>query len=41
MPDEDEAKEKRTDDIPQWDQNFLQVDQPILFDLILVSIKLK
>jgi len=37
MPEEDEAREKRTDDIPQWDQTFLQVDQPILFDLILAA----
>jgi len=37
MPEEDDAREKRTDDIPQWDQTFLQVDQPILFDLILAA----
>uniref|UniRef100_A0A673VRU4 S-phase kinase-associated protein 1 n=1 Tax=Suricata suricatta TaxID=37032 RepID=A0A673VRU4_SURSU len=34
-PEDDENKEKRTDDIPVWDQEFLKVDQGILFELIL------
>jgi S-phase kinase-associated protein 1 len=38
MPEEDDGRERRTDDIPLWDQTFLQVDQPVLFDLILVII---
>lgn len=37
-PEDDENKEKRTDDIPVWDQEFLKVDQGTLFELILVSI---
>lgn len=36
-PEDDENKEKRTDDIPVWDQEFLKVDQGTLFELILVS----
>ncbi len=39
--DDDDTREKRTDDISQWDQNFLKVEQSILFDLILVSNKSK
>jgi len=35
---EDENKEKRTDDICTWDVEFLKVDQGTLFELILVSI---
>lgn len=35
-PEDDENKEKRTDDIPVWDQEFLKVDQGTLFELILV-----
>ncbi len=34
---DDENKEKRTDDIEPWDQEFLKVDQGTLFELILVS----
>ncbi|GMT17239.1 hypothetical protein PFISCL1PPCAC_8536, partial [Pristionchus fissidentatus] len=34
---EDENKEKRTDDIPQWDQEFLNVEQSVLFALILAA----
>ncbi|XP_062902873.1 S-phase kinase-associated protein 1-like [Mobula hypostoma] len=34
---EDENKEKRTDDIPVWDQEFLKVDQGTLFELILAA----
>lgn len=37
-PEDDENKEKRTDDIPVWDQEFLKVDQGTLFELILVRI---
>jgi len=35
-PDEDESndKEKRTDDIPSWDKDFLNIDQEELFELI-------
>lgn len=40
-PEDDENKEKRTDDIPVWDQEFLKVDQGTLFELILVSAFLK
>lgn len=38
---EDETKEKRTDDIPSWDADFLKVDQGTLFELILVGNLLK
>lgn len=38
-PEDDENKEKRTDDIPVWDQEFLKVDQGTLFELILVNMK--
>lgn len=31
-----DSKEKRTDDIPPWDVEFLKVDQGTLFELILV-----
>jgi len=34
---EDDNKEKRTDDIPSWDQEFLKVDQGTLFELILAA----
>ncbi len=33
---DDENKEKRTDDISSWDADFLKVDQGTLFELILV-----
>jgi len=36
-PVEDDERERRTDDISPWDTTFLQVDQPILFDLILAA----
>lgn len=39
VPEEDEAKEKRTDDIGSWDSDFLKVDQGTLFELILVCMK--
>lgn len=32
--DEEDTRERRTDDIPQWDQEFLKVDQGTLFELI-------
>ena len=31
---EDESRDRRTDDVPDWDQKFLQVDQGTLFELI-------
>ncbi len=40
-PEDDENKEKRTDDIPVWDQEFLKVDQGTLFELILVNLVLQ
>ena len=36
-PDDDENKEKRTDDISSWDADFLKVDQGTLFELILAA----
>jgi len=36
-PEDDLNKEKRTDDIPSWDQEFLKVDQGTLFELILAA----
>lgn len=35
-----ECKDRRTDDIPSWDVEFLKVDQGTLFELILVFLKL-
>jgi len=35
--DEDDNKEKRTDDIGSWDAEFLKVDQGTLFELILAA----
>ncbi|CDS41963.1 S phase kinase associated protein 1 [Echinococcus multilocularis] len=35
--DDDENKERRTDDISSWDQEFLRVDQGTLFELILAA----
>ncbi|XP_031635009.1 S-phase kinase-associated protein 1-like [Contarinia nasturtii] len=35
--DDDENKEKRTDDISAWDADFLKCDQGVLFDLILAA----
>lgn len=37
IPDDNENVEKRTDDIPSWDVDFLKVDQGTLFDLILAA----
>lgn len=37
MTEDDEGKDKRTDDISSWDADFLKVDQGTLFELILVS----
>ncbi|KAH8336792.1 hypothetical protein KR059_003265 [Drosophila kikkawai] len=34
---EDESMEKRTDDICAWDTNFLNVDQGILYEIILAA----
>merc|ERR1739845_208319 len=34
---DDENKEKRTDDIPSWDADFLKVDQGTLFELIMAA----
>ncbi|GMT29235.1 hypothetical protein PFISCL1PPCAC_20532, partial [Pristionchus fissidentatus] len=34
---EDEMRERRTDDIPQWDQEFLKVEQATLFEIILAA----
>lgn len=34
---DDEEKEKRTDDILPWDADFLKMDQGALFELILVA----
>ncbi|XP_063496848.1 S-phase kinase-associated protein 1-like isoform X1 [Symphalangus syndactylus] len=36
-PEDDENKERQTDDIAVWDQEFLKVDQGILFELILTA----
>ena len=38
QPEDDENKQKRTDDISSWDADFLKVDQGTLFELILVSV---
>ena len=37
LPEDDENKEKRTDDICSWDAEFLKVDQGTLFELILAA----
>ena len=36
-PDDDDNKEKRTDDISSWDKYFLNLDQVDLFELILAA----
>lgn len=36
-PDEDDNREKRTDDISSWDADFLKVDQGTLFEIILAA----
>jgi len=35
--DDDADNRKRTTDIDEWDQKFMQVDQEMLFEIILVS----
>merc|ERR1712025_458929 len=37
LPEDDENKDKRTDNISAWDQEFLKVDQGTLFELILAA----
>jgi len=37
MTEEDDNKEKRTDDISSWDADFLKLDQGTLFELILAA----
>jgi len=37
LPEDDENRDKRTDDIDPWDQEFLKVDQGTLFELILAA----
>ena len=37
ITDDDDNKEKRTDDIPTWDAEFLKVEQSILFEYILAA----
>ena len=37
-PEDSDNREKRTDDIPSWDVEFLKVDQGTLFELILVGL---
>ncbi|GMT17717.1 hypothetical protein PFISCL1PPCAC_9014, partial [Pristionchus fissidentatus] len=34
---EDENKEKRTDDIPPWDQEFLNVEQSVLLTILMAA----
>ena len=36
-PEDDDNKEKRTDDISSWDEDFLKVPSATLFDLILAA----
>ena len=36
-PDDDDSKEKRTDDISDWDKSFLNLDKVDLFELILAA----
>ena len=33
-----DPREQRTDDIPHWDQDFLNVEQSVLFEIILVCL---
>ena len=35
--DDDSDSRRKTTDIDEWDQKFLQVDQEMLFEIILVS----
>lgn len=37
VTEEDDGKDKRTDDISSWDADFLKVDQGTLFELILAA----
>lgn len=37
QPPEDDLKEKRTDDIDEWDIDYCKVDQGTLFELILAA----
>lgn len=37
VAEEDDTKDKRTDDISSWDADFLKVDQGTLFELILAA----
>lgn len=37
-PDDDADNRKKTTDIEEWDQKFMQVDQEMLFEIILVCI---
>lgn len=36
--DDDSDSRKKTTDIDEWDQKFMQVDQEMLFEIILVSL---
>lgn len=36
-PEDDDSREKRTDDISSWDADFLKVDQGTLFEIILAA----
>jgi len=36
--DEDSDTRKRTTEIEEWDQKYMQVDQEMLFEIILVSV---
>lgn len=36
--DDDADSRKKTTDIDEWDQKFMQVDQEMLFEIILVSL---
>ncbi len=37
-PDEDDAARKKMTEIDEWDQKFMQVDQEMLFEIILVCL---
>lgn len=39
--DDDSDSRKKTTDIEEWDQKFMQVDQEMLFEIILVSLSLQ
>ena len=36
-PDDESDARKKSSEIPEWDQKFMQVDQELLFEIILVS----